>query len=128
MPVRIKKTRQNKILKYFILSCFRKAKPAATFAESTLGDYVRGDFVLEAPQPVAQQQLALFQALNLQLIDGSNRQERFDGGLEIVMLQPHPLDFRANRGLFGLATIIVHTPVAAAVILPAAPAIFARES
>ena len=74
-------------------------------------------------KPVAKQQLALFQALNLQLIDGSNRQERFDGGLEIVMLQPHPLDLRANRGLFGLATIIVHTPVAAAVILPAAPAI-----
>lgn len=75
-------------------------QPRSSFSSS---DDVGRELVLEPLQAVAQGELALLQALDLQLICASHGKQRVDRRLQIAMLEPQPLDLRSNGGLFGVA-------------------------
>ena len=72
-------------------------------SSSNSSNDVGGEVVLEPLQPIAQGELALFQSLDLQLISAAHGEQSVDRGLQIAVLEPQPLDFRPNGGLFGVA-------------------------
>ncbi len=57
------------------------------------GDDVGVQLVFKKDQAIAQQQFALFQPLNLQLIHPADGKQRVYGGFEIMMLEPKALHF-----------------------------------
>ena len=78
------------------------AKPCRRRRGSSSSNDVGREIVLEPLQPIAQGELALFQPLDLQLIHAAHGEQRVDGGLQIAVLEPQPLDFCPNGGLFGV--------------------------
>lgn len=70
------------------------------------GDDIGGELVFNEGNPVAQPQLALFQALHLNDIAAGGRLKRLDGGVEIAMLLPQPLQLPPEFGFL----ILRHEP------------------
>ena len=64
--------------------------------------------VFQPLQTIAQGELALFQSLNLQLIDVAHGEQGVDGRLQIAVLEPQVLDFRDDSVLFGVAGFVGH--------------------
>lgn len=67
---------------------------------ASLCDNVRRQLILDKGQPVAQRQLALFQALNLKLVAGTDGGQGVDGGVEIAMLLSQAFEFGFERIAF----------------------------
>src|SRR5689334_12402666 len=66
----------------------RTPSPAAS------SDNVGGQLIFEIGEPIAQDQFALFQPLDLQLVVLADEVQGFDGRIEVSMLLANALEFR----------------------------------
>jgi diguanylate cyclase (GGDEF)-like protein len=80
----------------------------ASGSECRLSDDIGGELVLQKANAVLEDELALFQALNLQLVAGDHALQRFDGPVEITVLLLEPGEFQLELGCFLLRQIRTH--------------------
>ena len=68
-----------------------RPRVGATTGSPPSGDDIRGQRIFELRQSVAQQQLALLEPLQLELVGLAGQKQRFDRGVEIAMFLAQPL-------------------------------------
>jgi hypothetical protein len=93
------------------LTDFRRqwAQLTARFGHrSLLSNDIRGQFVFQKTDPVPQNQLSLFQPLNLQLIAGPDRLQRRDRRIKIAMFLSQALDLSEKNASFLLVQRLSH--------------------
>ena len=77
-------------------------KPASTFPDHVLGDDIRRKLIFDKRDAVAQLQLALLEALNLDDIRAGRSLQRGDRGIEVAMLLLQAQKLRPKLAFFLL--------------------------
>jgi hypothetical protein len=65
-----------------------------------LRDDVRGQLILDEGNSVAQNELAFFQALNLEKVSPRHGLQRFNCSVKVAMLLPQPFELYLQLGFF----------------------------
>jgi hypothetical protein len=81
----------------------RRLRVGAKTDSPPAGAAIGGQRVFELRQSVAQQQFALLEPLQLELIGLAGQKQRRDRGVEIAMLFAQPLQLNRQRGALFLA-------------------------
>lgn len=74
------------------------ARPSAALVDLTSGNDVGGQLVLKPHDPVLQDELALLQPLDLELVSRHHPLEGLDGSVKVAMLLLQPGQLRLELG------------------------------